>query len=153
MKRFVFVVVSLLLIALPAIAQSLQPGARVRFVENGRSFSGTITAIRPDSAPLLIVNPYGGMVWIPLREIRAIRALGRQQQLTLPWLFPRERSFELFEFSTLDGSRIVGADSQGVTFDIDAGANGVREGIGLDRLRLIEAEPGLGESDDRLPVR
>lgn len=52
MKRFVLVVVSLLLYALPAFAGGLQPGARVRVIENGRSFAGTVTGTRPDSAPL-----------------------------------------------------------------------------------------------------
>ena len=125
---------------LPAVAGGLQPGAKVVCREKGARFTGTLTAVTPQSEPLLIVNPYGGMVRIPLGEIRKIQATGKKQRLTLPWLFPEERIVALFEFSTLDGSRIVGTAEPGPTFDIEVGTGSVREGLGLDTLESIEVE-------------
>lgn len=138
MKLFAMTVLVVLISHLPALAGGLQPGARVLCRENGKSFTGTLTEVRPKGEPLLIVNPYGGMVRIPLGEIVRIRATGRTQRLTLPWLFPEEKMVDLFEFQTLDGSRIVGAAERGLSFDIAVEKDGVREGVGLDTLELIE---------------
>lgn len=140
MKRAVLVMLFLLLsLPLPALAGGLREGAKVRLVQNGKSFTGTITSARPDQEPLVVINPYGGIVRIPLQEVRIIRATGRKQLLTLPWLFPIEKSFALYEFGTLDGTRIVAVVDPQPVFTIRVGKNGKREEFELEELELIEA--------------
>ncbi len=138
MKRLAMTVLVLLLLCLPAFGAGLQPGAKVLCREKGTSFTGTLTEVRPKSEPLLVVNPYGGMVRIPLGEIVRIQTTGKEQRLTLPWLFPEEKTVELFEFQTRDGSRIIGAAERGLSFDIALDGGGARDGVGLDTLELIE---------------
>jgi hypothetical protein len=124
--------------ALPAFAGGIQEGARVRFTLQGKSFTGTVTAIHAGAEPLLILNPYGGSTRIPLREIRSIRATGREERFTLPWTFPREVVYPLFELRTLDGTRIVGAFDQDLVFTVRRDADGAEQDIDVDDLELIE---------------
>ena len=135
-------VIALLLLticsALPTMAGGLQEGARVRCAVQGKSFTGTVTAIHAEAEPLLILNPYGGSTRIPLREIRFIRATGRKERFTLPWTFPREVVYPLFELRTLDGTRIVGALDQDLVFTVRRNADGIEQDIDVDDLELIE---------------
>lgn len=140
MKHSVLVMVILFCTALPALAGGLHEGAKVRFVQKGETFTGILTSVRSGREPLLIINPYGGMVRIPMREIRRIRATGKKRLLTLPWIFPLEQNFDLYEFNTLDGSWIVAAVDPEPVFIIRIGADGVEREFELEELELIEAQ-------------
>lgn len=129
--------------ALPAMAgagpdKGLQEGVRVRCTKQGKSFTGNVTAIHAELEPLLIINPYGGTVRIPLREIWSIRATGREERFILPWTFPQEEAYPMFELRTLDGSRIVGAVDEDLVFTVKRDADGVEQDIDVDDLELIE---------------
>ncbi|HEY6872374.1 MAG TPA: hypothetical protein VI298_06575 [Geobacteraceae bacterium] len=126
--------------ALPAMAGGLQEGARVRCTVQGKSFTGTVAAVHAELEPLLILNPYGGTVRIALREIRSIRATGKEERFVLPWTFPQEVTYPLFELRTLDGSRIMGAVDEELVFTVRRDADGAEQDIDVDDLGLIEAQ-------------
>ncbi len=138
--RLIVLLLLTILPALPAFAGGIQEGARVRFTVQGKSLTGTVIAVHAELEPLLIINPYGGTVRIPLREIRSIRATGREGRFVLPWTFPREESFPLLEIKTLDGNRIVGAVDEELAFTVRRDTDGVEQDIDADDLQLIETQ-------------
>lgn len=138
--RSVLVILCLLFVLpLPAFAEGIQEGANVRLLLKGKSMTGVITATRPDREPLVVINPYGGIVRIMLKDVRSIRATGRKRLLTLPWLFPTEKSFALYEFGTLDGTRLEAAVDPPPVFTIRVNRNGKIRVFDLEELELIEA--------------
>ena len=138
--RSVLAMLFLLLPALPALADGLQPGASFNCMHKGISFSGTITGVYPDQEPLLIIDRSGETVQVPLPEVESIRALGKRSRFIMPWESPDVETVPQFEFLTIDGSRIVGVAEPEPFFDVKIGTSGVARRMGLEELQLIEVQ-------------
>ena len=124
----------------PATAGGLQEGAKVRITAQGKTFAGTITSFHLDEEPLLILKPSGESVHIPLREIRSIRATGKEQRIILQLTIPQEETYPLLEFRTLDGRHIEGSVDQDLVFSIYVSSEGVEKDFDIDELEQIEVQ-------------